>query len=1205
MQKEEQSPVTSHRDHVAQVYFKMLQWGAEGDILRRRIDWMADQTQGQRVLDVGCNDGVLEILLARRGFDVTGVDSDATALEFARHLLANEPEEISARVRLIHGDLARTVLALDPFDTVVIGEVLEHLEDPEAVLDRSLELVRPEGRVVITTPFGFHPHENHRQTFCLSGFLALLKPRCGLELLQVEDGYIRVVGRVSPAAGKSWEQLDVDRVMSMGETALVASQRRLYRKIDGLDRRKKQLEQQVQAGTEKAAQFEQRVQAGTEKAAQFEQRVQAGTEKAAQLEQQVQAGTEKAAQLEQQVQAGTEKAAQLEQQVQAGTEKAAQLEQQVQAGTEKAAQLEQQVQAGTEKAAQLEQQVQAGTEKAAQLEQQVQAGTEKAAQLEQQVQAGTEKAAQLEQQVQAGTEKAAQLEQQVQAGTEKAAQLEQQVQAGTEKAAQLEQQVQAGTEKAAQLEQQVQAGTEKAAQLEQQVQAGTEKAAQLEQQVQAGTKAAQLEQQVQAGTEKAAQLEQQVQAGTEKAAQLEQQVQAGTEKAAQLEQQVQAGTEKAAQLEQQVQAGTKKAAQLEQQVSRLRQRVQMLQSSASYRAGNALVVAAKEPRTLWRLPALLWRIYQAARPRGPKRATEASRRGAAGLVTFPALEVPPPPQRTDVPVVAAILDTFSEYSLRYEADLMLLTSRSWREEMARSRPAFLLVESAWRGNNSAWRDVITDNSTREFNPLRDLLQYCREHDISTVFWNKEDPPNFEFFIDAAKQFDIVFTSDADCIPRYREMCGHDRIYPMPFAAQPRLHNPCRKTSWPQHAVCFAGSWMGEKYRERARALRFLLEPALRFGLHIFDRNLNRPGFGPKYRFPDGYQTAIKGSLNYEEMLTAYRCYDVMLNTNSVTDSPTMFSRRVFECLACGTPVVSTESTGMRAMLGDHVRVTRSAEETTTHLNALLSDDEVRAREGHLAYRHVHEHHTYRHRMDEMLSRVGLKPQASARPSVSVVIPTCRPKNVTHALENFAKQSYQEKELLLVLNNASFDIDAIRAQARAFPNVHVLQMEGQPTLGTCLNRAVREASGAYMARMDDDDHYGARYISDMMLAAAYSDAEILGKGAYFAHLEGPDKMALREVRVDHQHTDTVAGASLTVRREVLERITFQNRSNGEDTAFLKEAVQAGCRIYSADRFNYVMVRRADPAKHMWKVKDAKFLRNCRDLQPGLDLGRAMI
>ena len=1021
MQKEEQSPVTLHRDHVAQVYFKMLQWDAEGDILRRRIDWMADQTQGQRVLDVGCNDGVLEILLARRGFDVTGVDSDATALEFARHLLANEPEEVSARVRLIHGDLARTVLALDPFDTVVIGEVLEHLEDPEALLDRSLELVRPEGRVVITTPFGFHPHENHRQTFCLSGFLALLKPRCGLELLQVEDGYIRVVGRVSPADGKSWEQFDVDRVMSMGETALVASQRRLYRKIDGLDRRKKQLEQQVQAGTEKAAQLEQRVQ----------RRDRGAGRRNSNNRYRYRPGPRRRRNSNNRYRPGPRRRRNSNSGYRPGPRRRRNSNSGCRPGPRRRRNSNSRCRPGPRRRRNSNSGYRPGTRTA----------------------------------------------------------------------------------------------------------------------------------------------------GT------------GRDRGGGATRTAGAGRDQ-------------EAAQLEQQVSRLRQRVQMLQSSASYRTGNALVVAVKEPRTLWRLPALLWRIYQSARPRGPKRATEASRRGAAGLVTFPALEVPPP-QRTDVPVVAAILDTFSEYCLRYEADLMLLTSRSWRGEMARARPAFLLVESAWRGNNSEWRDVITDNLTREFNPLRDLLQYCREHDISTVFWNKEDPPNFEFFIDAAKEFDIVFTSDADCIPRYREMCGHDRIYPMPFAAQPRLHNPCRKTSWPQHAVCFAGSWMGEKYPERARALRFLLEPALRFGLHIFDRNLNRPGFGPKYRFPDGYQTAIKGSLNYEEMLTAYRCYDVMLNTNSVTDSPTMFSRRVFECLACGTPVVSTESTGMRAMLGDHVRVTRSAEETATHLNALLSDDEARAREGHLAYRHVHEHHTYRHRMDEMLSRVGLKPQASARPSVSVVIPTCRPKNVTHALENFARQSYQEKELLLVLNNASFDIDAISAQARACPNVHVLQMEGQPTLGACLNRAVREASGAYMAKMDDDDHYGARYISDMMLAAAYSDAEILGKGAYFAHLEGPNKMALREVRVDHQHTDTVAGASLTVRREVLERITFQHRNNGEDTAFLKEAVQAGCRIYSADRFNYVMVRRADRAKHMWKVKDAQFLRNCRDLQPGLDLGRAMI
>ena len=104
------------------------------------------------------------------------------------------------------------------------------------------------------------------------------------------------------------------------------------------------------------------------------------------------------------------------------------------------------------------------------------------------------------------------------------------------------------------------------------------------------------------------------------------------------------------------------------------------------------------------------------------------------------------------------------------------------------------------------------------------------------------------------------------------------------------------------------------------------------------------------------------------------------------------------------------------------------------------------------------------------------------------------------LENFAKQSYQEKELLLILNNASFDIDAIRTQTQALSNVCILQMKKRSTLAACLNRGVETASGEYIAKMDDDDYYGERYLSDMMLAANFSDAEVLGKGTYFAYME---------------------------------------------------------------------------------------------------------
>ena len=281
--KIEQNPDGAHRDRVAQVYFGMLKWGAAGEVLRQRIDWMAEQAQGRKILDVGCSEGVLEILLARKGFNVTGVDINAEALAFARDLLAQEPEEVRARVRFIHGDLAQARFLDDRFDTLVMGEILEHLEDPQILLNRSLDLIRPDGRVIITTPFGYHPDEDHRQTFCLSDFIALAKPRCALEHLQVEGGYIRIVGRVSSSTESSWQQLDSDQLLSMTETALMSSQQRLYGNISGHKRRVSSLEQRVKEGNDRETKLQKDVKEESSKATRLWQEEAMGKAKAAEL----------------------------------------------------------------------------------------------------------------------------------------------------------------------------------------------------------------------------------------------------------------------------------------------------------------------------------------------------------------------------------------------------------------------------------------------------------------------------------------------------------------------------------------------------------------------------------------------------------------------------------------------------------------------------------------------------------------------------------------------------------------------------------------------------------------------------------------------------------------------------------------------------------------------------------------------------------
>ena len=157
------------------------------------------------------------------------------------------------------------------------------------------------------------------------------------------------------------------------------------------------------------------------------------------------------------------------------------------------------------------------------------------------------------------------------------------------------------------------------------------------------------------------------------------------------------------------------------------------------------------------------------------------------------------------------------------------------------------------------------------------------------------------------------------------------------------------------------------------------------------------------------------------------------------------------------------------------------------------------------------------------------------------MPTMRPENVARCLDNFKKQTYPDKELVLILNNAEFDLDSIRREAKLIPNVRVLHVDGRTTLGHCLNRGVEAASGKYVAKMDDDDYYGERYLSDSLLAASFSDAEIVGKGLFYVYFETGDITALLERTSEHTFMSFVTGGTLLVRKEVAEDIGFDSVS----------------------------------------------------------------
>jgi O-antigen biosynthesis protein len=98
----------------------------------------------QRVLDVGCSTGYLAERLQQRGATVIGLDMDARSAELARRFCTD----------VLVGDIETMELPFEPasFDAIVCGDLIEHLRDPQALLARLRPLLRPGGRLVLSTP---------------------------------------------------------------------------------------------------------------------------------------------------------------------------------------------------------------------------------------------------------------------------------------------------------------------------------------------------------------------------------------------------------------------------------------------------------------------------------------------------------------------------------------------------------------------------------------------------------------------------------------------------------------------------------------------------------------------------------------------------------------------------------------------------------------------------------------------------------------------------------------------------------------------------------------------------------------------------------------------------------------------------------------------------------------------------------------------
>jgi len=102
---------------------------------------------GLRILDLGCGGGLVSAPLARLGADVTGVDASEETIAAARAHADEVGLGVDFRVATAEALAGEGAL----FDLVLALEIVEHVADVGAFLSACAALVRPGGKLIVST----------------------------------------------------------------------------------------------------------------------------------------------------------------------------------------------------------------------------------------------------------------------------------------------------------------------------------------------------------------------------------------------------------------------------------------------------------------------------------------------------------------------------------------------------------------------------------------------------------------------------------------------------------------------------------------------------------------------------------------------------------------------------------------------------------------------------------------------------------------------------------------------------------------------------------------------------------------------------------------------------------------------------------------------------------------------------------------------
>lgn len=168
------------------------------DHLSSKIIAFLPPGEGLKILDIGCGVGRIAKRAALMGFEVFGVDIERTVINIARENLSENGLE--KRCHFLAGDILKIKkLSQMKFDVVICSEVIEHVKNPQKIVNLAYEKLENGGLLILTTPHNpklwsvLDDYAQHQKRFTIEELRKLLVKFQIIRLFTIGFPFMRMI----------------------------------------------------------------------------------------------------------------------------------------------------------------------------------------------------------------------------------------------------------------------------------------------------------------------------------------------------------------------------------------------------------------------------------------------------------------------------------------------------------------------------------------------------------------------------------------------------------------------------------------------------------------------------------------------------------------------------------------------------------------------------------------------------------------------------------------------------------------------------------------------------------------------------------------------------------------------------------------------------------------------------------------------------